>query len=258
MNESKVERLLTIKSKMVMLKSKDLKKGLDIKWWNSSDSEKRFLSIEDKTWLLNLMKTNYVKFLEELIDWHLEGEQILSFTKGGSTLLPRNYQRFYDNCVAVETKNYELYINDKAIERCADIVFKLSERSKKDCFNFVKGKLESGDAKHLFISLTPWENQVGRHAWFEDEDDEFVSGFFPKNTVGYCPYPKEDGTYDEDDINNILVLIEEFTKSRGLFDYGKSNDTDMVMYNKGSMKINSYNIDERIDEKVMSLLKRER
>lgn len=258
MNESKVERLLTTKSKMVMLKSKDLQKGIDLKWWNSSNSETRYLSIEEKIRLLNLMKSNYVKFLEELIDWHLEGEQILSFTKGGCSLLPRNYQRFYDNCVAVETKNYELYINDKAIERCADIVFKLSERSKKDCFNFAKDKLESGKAKHLYISLNPYNNRIGRSTFFEDEDDDFVSGFIPINTVGYSSYPKEDGTYDEDDINNILMLIEVFTNARGLFEYGRSNETDLVMYNKGSMKIQAYNKDERIDEKVMSLLKKER
>ena len=98
--------------------------------------------------------------------------------------------------------------------------------------------------------------EYGRHAFFEGEDNEFVSGFFPTNTVGYCSYPKEDGTYDEDDINNILTLIEEFTKARGLFDYGKSDSTDLVMYNRGSMKINCYNVDERIDEKVMSLLKK--
>ena len=41
---------------------------------------------------------------------------------------------FYEKCVAIETDNYKLYINDR--------IFKLSERSKQDCFTFVKGKLE--------------------------------------------------------------------------------------------------------------------
>ena len=257
MKESSIEKLLTIKAKMLMIKSKDFTKT-DLKWWYSNDSISRNLSIEEKIRLLNLMKTNYTKFLEEIIDWHLEDDKILSFTKGEASLLPKNYQRFYDECVAIETPNYELYINDKAIEKCSNIVYKLSERSKKDCFNFAKGKLGSGRAEHLYISLTPYNNRVGRSAWFEDEDDEFVSGFFPQNTVAYCSYPKEDGTYDEDDINNILVLIEEFTNTQGLFKYGKSDKNDLVMYNKGSMKIQSYNVDERIDEKVMSLLKKER
>ena len=196
--------------------------------------------------------------LEKVIDLHLEGEQILSFTKGGSSLLPTNYQRFYDKCVAVETENYKLYINDKAIDRCENIVYKLSEKSKKDCFNFAKGKLESGSAKHLYISLTPCFNRVGRSAFFEGEDDEFISRFFPLNTVGYSSYPKEDGTFDEDDINNILTLIEEFTKARGLFEDGKYNSEDMVMYNKGSMKIQGIDKDKRLKEKVFELIKKER
>ena len=258
MNESRLEKLLTIKASMVMLKSKDIQKGLDFKWWNKSNSEARILSIQEKTRLLNLMKTDYLSFLEEIINWHLDNEEIISFENGNGLLLPKNYQRFYDKCVAIKTANYELYINDKAIERCEDIVYKLSERSKKDCFNFVKGKLESGRAQHLYISLNSYDDRVGRNAFFEDEDNELISGFFPKNTVGYCPCPKEDGTYDEDDINNVLDIIEQFTKSQGLFRHGKNNDTEMVMHNHGSMKINGYNVDKRIMEKVLSLLKKER
>ena len=188
----------------------------------------------------------------------MEGEKILSFTKGGSSLLPTNYQRFYNKCVAVETENYKLYINDAAIEKCSDVVFKLSERSKKDCFNFAKGKFEIGEAKHLYISLNPCFNRVGRSAFFEGEDDEFISRFFPVNTVGYSSYPKEDGTYDEDDINNILTLIEEFTRARGLFEDGRYNSEDMVMYNKGSMKIQGIDKDKRIKEKIFELVKKER
>ena len=254
MNESKIEKLLTIKAQMLMIKSKDLTKT-DLKWGYSNNSISRNLSVEDKKRLINLMETNYQKFLEELINWHLEDDKILSFIKGEASLLPKNYQRFYDKCVAIETPKYELYINDMAIEKCSDIVYKLSERSKKDCFNFAKGKLEIGKAEHLYISLAPYNNRIGRSTWFENEDD---AGIFPQNTVTYCSYPKEDGTYDEDDINNILALIEEFTNARGLFKYGKSDKTDLIMYNQGSMKIHFYDKDERIDEKVMSLLKKER
>jgi hypothetical protein len=256
MKEDSLNKLISTKANMVMIKSKDLRNGLDVKFWNTDDAEVRNLSKSDRFRLLDVMRKDIALFLEKIIDWHLEGEQITSFTKGGSSLLPTNYQRFYDKCVAIETENYELYINDKAIDRCENIVYKLSERSKKDCFNFVKYKIESGEAKHLLISLTPYNERVGRHAWFESEQDKFISKFFPNNSVCYSSYPKEDGTYDEDDINNILGLIEEFTKARGLFEYGKSDSTDLVMYNRGSMKINCYNVDERIDEKVMSLLKK--
>ena len=199
------------------------------------------------------MRRNSVLFLDSIIDWHLEGEKILSFFKGGCSLLPTNYRRFYDECVAVETDNYKLYINDKAIEKCSDIVFKLSERSRHDCFNFVKGKLEKNQADHLYISLGSCNNQVGRCASFEGEDG--FNPIMPDNTVCYSVYKKEDKIYEEKDIYIILNMIEEFTKSRGAFIDGKTDGTDLVMYNCGSMKIEGIDKDKRILEKVKTLLK---
>jgi hypothetical protein len=92
--------------------------------------------------------------------------QILNFIKGDSRLLPSSYQRFYDECVVISTRNYQLYITDKAIEKCSEIIFKLSERSKKDSFNFVKDKLETRDASHLYISMGSSDNSTGRSVWY--------------------------------------------------------------------------------------------
>jgi hypothetical protein len=253
MRNNELEDLISKKPNLFMVKSKDLEKGLDIKAVYSKNAQTRYLTIGDKTKLLDAMRRDTTLFLEKIINWHLEEEKILSFIKGGCLLLPTNYRRFYDECVAVETDNYKLYINDKAIERCSDIVFKLSERSSIDCFNFVKGKLEKNQAEHLYISLDTFNDQIGRCASFEGENE--LNPIMPDNTVCYSIYKKEDGTYDEKDVYNILSLIEEFTKARGLFKDGKHDYKDLVMYNRGSMKIQGIDKDKRIIEKVKTLLK---
>ena len=253
MKNDKFEDLITRKPNLLMIKSKDLEKGLDLKVIYSKNAPTRYLSIGDKTKLLDSMRRDTVLFLEKIIDWHLEEEKILSFIKGGCSLLPTNYRRFYDECVAIETVNYKLYINDKAIERCSNIVFKLSERSKMECLNFIKGKLQKNQAEHLYISLGNYNNQIGRCASFEGENE--LNPIMPDNTVCYSVYPKQDGTYDEDDINNILIIMEEFTKSRGLFKNGKYDYTNLIMYNSGSMKIQGIDKDKRLLEKAKCLVK---
>lgn len=254
MRENKMDKLLTTKPSMLMIKSKDISKGLDLKITYPEKAITRRLSVADKTKLLDSIRKDTTLFLEQIIDWHLKGEEILNFIKGDSRLLPPSYQRFYDECVVISTRNYQLYITDKAIEKCSEIVYKLSERSKKDSFSFVKGKLEIKDASHLYISLG-YDNGSGRSVWYEGGKENFLSGIiYPYHTVCYSAYAKEDGTYDEDDINNILLLIEEFTKNQGLFSFGKNNDTDLVMYNRGSMKIQGIDKDKRIKEKVLTLM----
>lgn len=255
MKENKMDKLITTKANMLMIKSKDLSKGLDLKISYPEKTITRRLSVAEKTRLLDLIRKDTTLFLEQIVDWHLQGEQILNFIKGGPELLPSSYQRHYDECVAISTRNYRLYITDKAIEKCSEIVFKLSERSKKDCFNFVKGKLETGDAGHLYIAMQSSDNGTGRSVWYEGGKENLLSGLiYPYHTVGYCPYANEDGTYDEDDINNILFLIEEFTKNQGLFQFGKNSKTDLVMYNRGSMKIQGIDKDERIKQKIFTLM----
>ena len=253
MRGNSLEALVSTKPNMFMVKCKDLEKGLNVKVLYPKDAHVRYLSIGDKTKLIDMMRKDTTLFLEKIIDWHLENEKILSHLKGNNLLLPKNYQRFYDNCVEVCTRDYKLYITDKAIERCSNIIYKLSERSKKDCFEFVKGKLNSFCAEHLYISLGSCNNQIGRYVSFYEEEE--LHPFMPDNTVCYNIYSKEDGTYDEDDINNILILIEEFTKSRGLFKDGKHDYKDLVMYNNGSMKIQGIDKDKRIVEKAKMLVK---
>lgn len=255
MRENKMDKLLTTKPSMLMIRSKDISEGLDLKITYPEKAITRRLSVPDKTKLLDSIRKDTALFLEQIIEWHLKGEEILNFIKGDSRLLPSSYQRFYDECVVVSTRNYQLYITDKAIEKCSEIVYKLSERSKKDSFSFVKGKLETRDANHLYISMGSADNGCGRSVWYEGGKENFLSGLiYPYHTVCYSAYAKEDGTYDEDDIDNILLLIEEFTKNQGLFSFGKNNDTDLVMYNRGSMKIQGIDKDERIKEKVFTLM----
>lgn len=255
MRENKMDKLLTTKPNMLMIKSKDLSKGLNLKISYPIEAITRRLSVPEKTKLLDAIRKDTTLFLDQIIDWHLKGEQILNFVKGDSKLLPSNYQRHYDECVVISTRNYQLYITDKAIEKCSEIVLKLSERSKRDSFSFVKGKLETRDASHLYISMGSSDNGCGRSVWYEGGKENFLSGLiYPYHTVCYSTYAKEDGTYDEEDINNILLLIEEFTKNQGLFSFGKENDTDLVMYNRGSMKIQGIDKDERIKEKVFTLM----
>lgn len=253
MKENKVDKFISTKPNILMIKSKDLEKGLDMKIVYSKDAPTRYLSTQDKAKLIDIMRRNSVLFLDSIIDWHLEEEKVLSFFKGGCSLLPTNYRRFYDECVAVETDNYKLYINDKAIERCSDIVFKLNERSRHDCFNFVKDKLEKNQVEHLYISLEPFSHQVGRSVSFEGENE--LNPIIPDNTVCYNVYKKETDNYDERDIYTILDFIEKFRKSRGEFIRTKTNGFDLVMYNEGSMKIQGVNSDRRIIEKVKTLMK---
>ena len=142
MRENKMDKLLTTKPSMLMIKSKDISKGLDLKITYPEKAITRRLTVADKTKLLDSIRKDTTLFLDQIIEWHLKGEEILNFIKGDSRLLPSSYQRFYDKCVVISTRNYQLYITDKAIEKCSEIVYKLSERSKKDSFSFVKGKLE--------------------------------------------------------------------------------------------------------------------
>lgn len=253
MRENKFDRLISTKPNMFIIKSKNLEEGLDIKISYSKHSQVRNLCIGDKEKLIDAMKKDTTLFLEKIIDWHLENEKILSYIKGNNLLLPTNYQRLHNECVEICTQDYKLYIADKAIERCSNIVYKLSERSKRDCFKFVMGKLNSLHAEHLYISLGSSNDQIGRCVSFEGEDELHI--YIPDNTVSYNIYPKEDGTYDEDDINNILTLIETFTHKRGMFRYGKNNLTNLVMYNNGSLKIEGIDKDKRIVEKAKTLMR---
>jgi len=253
MRENKFDRLISTKPNMFIIKSKNLEEGLDIKISYSKHSQVRNLCIGDKEKLIDAMKKDTTLFLEKIIDWHLENEKILSYTKGNNLLLPTNYQRLHDECIEICTQDYKLYIVDKAIERCSNIVYKLSERSKRDCFKFVMGKLNGFYAEHLYISLNNSDDKLGRYVLFEGEEelDQNIS----ENTVCYNVYPKEDGTYDEDDINNILTLIEAFTHKRGMFKHGKTSISDLVMYNSGIMKIHGIDKDKRLIEKAKRLMR---
>jgi hypothetical protein len=254
-------KMITTMPNIFMVRCKDInkgkKKGTEYIVKSHYSNEVRFLTPKQILAFEELSKRNPKEFISKLIDWHLQNDQILEFYQGSSYLLPNRYRRFYDKCVYVSTEKYELYFNDEAINKCSDIIYKLSERSKMDSYNFVKGKLESREALHMSLTLSDgFDFKKGRWAFYIDENDPVYLG--PKRSVHYVADVVENGQIDEDDLTNILNLTEEFVKIYGKIGYVESNKEELVIHNKGSLKIEGIDKDKRIMNKVYQLIREEK
>lgn len=217
------------------------------------------LTEEERNNLINLSKINVKEFIDNLIQHHLKGETITSIYEGSNYLLPSRFRQFYEKCITISTENYQLYFNDLAILKFRDTILKLNERSKTDSLNFVRGKLETEKVYNMHLSLDKgFSFRKGRGVRFVEDDHIYIG---PLNTIYYSAPISKKGNVDIDDINNIITLIEEFTKHKGLIKFANYNSDEMVIYyNNGSLKIagmsKNSDMKERVHKKVNQLFRK--
>ena len=211
------------------------------------------ISEEDKIRLRSLYQKSGGEYTRELIMAYLNNKLITSFKKGTSYLLPSRYQRFYNQCVTFSTDDLDIYFSDNAISKFRKTIFNLSERSKKDSFSFVKGKIMTKEACNLGINITnPTSNFQGRGVYYSDNDEY---GIGPSKSVYYSIDINSDGIVDPIDVDNILELIELFRIVYGDFRYIKYNDRECVAFNNGSMKVTGIDLEPKVFKKTISSLR---
>jgi len=264
MKDVKVDEFINKKPIFLMITCKEAnkngKKGYryTFKQQFNDDCKHIELTQQEKDKLINLSKTNVKEFINNLIEIHLKDDLITDIYEGTNYLLPTRFRQFYDRCVTVSTKNYQIYFNDIAIEKFKDTILQLNERSKLDSLNFVKAKFANKKVNNMHLSLHQgFDFEKGRSVSFFEESRHICVG--PINTVYYTAPVSKGGKVDISDINNIITLMEEFTKYKGLANYANYNSDEMVIYyNNGSLKIAGMNknsdMKQRVHEKAKQLL----
>ncbi len=216
-------------------------------------------SIPEERWkgLETLFYKNPRKAIEEILQYRFLDREITGMYEGSAQLiLPTRQHQSFKKCTSFETNDYQVYFNDYAIPIFKNTILKLSEKSKRDSFHFMKRKMESGDSKHLHITISEG---------FQDTRSRLC--MFLKNNSGasldsadalyYYINLNQDGTIDPGDLANILRLVEIFVKTYGEFNKVKQSDTTCIGYNDGSLKITGIDKVEEPAQKIYSLRKKE-
>lgn len=207
--------------------------------------------------LATLFYKNSRKALEEIIPYRFLDREIIGYHEGeASMILPMKDCRGHKRCVSFETNGFKIYFNDFAIPIFKNTILKLSEQSKKDSFQFIKRKIESGESQHLHISMTPsYQNTRSRMCMQLSNKGKRCQD--PTNALYYYTNFLSDGTIDSGDLENILELIEIFVQTYGEFGMIKEDDNECIGYNVGSLKITGIETVIEPLQKVYSLRKKE-
>lgn len=240
-------------STFIVCKDKKYKTGtrglIECKYSFPIESAEYDISEEEKKNILNLLKTNPKEAIKLMIEAQLKGEQILSYTKGSSYLLPNRFQRFYNEAISFETEQSEIYFADKSIIRFSDLIEKLKKRNEEDMVKFAICKIESQKARHLAISVGGSTYHYSKHVFLDDDRDRLSIG--PKDALYYS----NNMELSESDLLSIDKLITVFTQTYGLFEYIKWNKEECVAYNRNSLRISGIDKNPELLEKVLTYKK---
>ncbi len=209
---------------------------------------------EQKQKLLELSHDHPTECVEMLVETRLQGEKLLDFSRGGKTLLPAKFRRFYENCVAFHTNDFDLYFADCAITRFQDTIFRLDRRTIGDSLAYATEMVQSGQVQNMSLALLSgfsyWE---GRYCELSLGDKNL--SLLPGNTFYYHVYLNEDGTINPMDVENILKMIDLFATQLGPYEEIRWNQKECVAYNRGSLKLDGIDKAPEVLQKVFSYVK---
>lgn len=235
----------------------NFKTALSIEYQYPKEMSSSNIPEDKRKELEDLFQRNPKKAMEEIIRYRFLDSEITGYYDGAASLvLPTKYHRIYQRSISFETKGYRVYFNDFAIPVFKSTILKLSERSKQDSFQFIKGKLEAGESHNLHLSITePFQSTRSRMCMLLGSKDHLEVN--PENTLCYYTNLLQDGTLEEGDLENILELIEIFAEKYGKFCEVKSIENGLAGYNMGSLKVTGADSVPAVAQKIYSLRKKE-
>lgn len=260
--ENKIKRMLTEEPILTMIScSTEAEKGnpvMKLMVQSKYPKKKEFSNIpeERRKGLETLFYKNPRKAIDEILRYRFSDREIVGMYEGDASLiLPTRECPFYRKCTSFETHGYQIYFNDYAISVFKNTILRLDEKSKRDSFQFIKRKIESGESQHLHLSISDgFQNTRSRMTMQlankgHNED--------PENALYYYTNLLQDGTVDLGDLKNILELIEIFVQMYGPFGMITQDGKNCVGYNVGSLKVTGIDAIPEMYQKVYSLRKRE-
>lgn len=212
------------------------------------------ISLQRQEALTQVSRESTKTFAREFIDAELDGRQITGFYRGTNYLLPPRFRRFYEQCIAVKTENFDIYFTDFAIEKFQTTIGKLERRSLADGYHFVSKHLAQGKVINLSLGIfdgTPY--QRGRAVRYEGEESLLGN---PRYTAYYHTDTAEDGTVEPEEIANMEDIISLFAQQNGGFSSMKWNDKECVAYNRGSIYVAGIDKAPQLKEKIYRYMKR--
>ena len=162
-------------------------------------------------------------FLEKLITYNLK-TNFNSYIEGNNGILPPIFSRKYKNVIEFMNDEKAVYFTDLSIKMYKDIVNKMKDKTKLELLNNGLNKLKENNIKYLNLSLVPLNNESGIYGGVFDREykikDEYLEEY------RYYHYLKNENV-DNDVIDNMCELINEFVKLNGKF-YEKFGDEEEI------------------------------
>ncbi len=215
--------------------------------------EKHDLTPERLEELVTLAKNAPRKYIEELIKLNTKDHLLLTKQEGNAYLLPSQMKNHYHKCKLYEGENYRVCFVDNAIEDFSSFIEELTQKRRNDSYTFTKKHIEEQTVKNLHIYIHPFTDiySVSEGIILDK------SPLLPTPPALYYSVVQDlDQTISEEEVVLMNNMIDSFVQVNGYFEWGKYNHREMVLYNKGSLKLEGIQLVPSVVEKAKSYIKK--
>jgi len=206
----------------------------------------RILSDDSVNKLNFLFKYKPEEFINEIIDNNVSNKLITGFESDRELELPMGLVS-KDKFLVVETAGLKIYFNKLACQKYNDIVLKLEERSKQDCFTFIKERLEATSCMNLNFNISSNYNISNdtRRVYTGNDGCKYIY-----KSLNYDIGAKSKDNVSSIDIQNMMDLIDIHSSIYGQFEGVSFKNNTINFSNHGSIIIGGVEEDSEVYSKV--------
>lgn len=215
--------------------------------------EKQCLTPERVEELVALAKNEPRRYVEELIRLNTKDHLLLTEQEGNSYLLPSHMRGHYQKCKLYEGEDYRVCFVDKAIEDFSCFFEELTKKRRSDSYTFMKEHLEKQTVKNLHIYLHPFTEVYSTTEGITLDEEPLLP---TPPALYYSVIENLDQTIPEEEVTMMNNMIDSFVQVNGYFNWGKFNEEELVLYNRGSLKIEGIQLAPSVVEKAKSYMKK--